>query len=265
MKAVLFDLDNTLLLEDEVTARAFRTAAAFARERRELDARALADAATDEAERLWRASPTFAHADAIGISPGEAMWGDFSGTGVGLEGLQEFSTRFRQEVWSVALARCGVVGPRLAALVAQTFVDARRAGQLADPDAASVLATLAARYRLGVVTNGASGVQREKLAGSGFAEHFGAVVVSGEVGHGKPDSRLVRAALDALDVAPEEAVMVGDSIERDVAAARAAGVYAVWIDRGGADADDPVPDARITSLRELPALLDALAQQRVSR
>ena len=41
MKAVLFDLDNTLLLEDEVTARAFRTAAAFAREHRpELDKKA---------------------------------------------------------------------------------------------------------------------------------------------------------------------------------------------------------------------------------
>lgn len=255
---MLFDLDNTLLLEDEVTERAFRTAARFVCEQRQLDARALADAAQEEAERLWRASPTFARADAIGISQGEAMWGDFSGAGEGLEDLQEFSLRFRQEVWSVAVARCGVVDPRLAALAAQAFIDARRAGQLVDLDAASVLATLASRYLLGVVTNGASRVQREKLAGSGFAERFGAVVVSGEVGHGKPDPRIVRAALDALGVAPSEAAMVGDSIERDVAAARAAGVYAVWIDRGGPDADRPVPDTSITSLRQLPALLDAL-------
>jgi len=258
VKAVLFDLDNTLLLEDEVTERAYRTAATFARKQRDLDARALAEAAQDEADRLWGASPVFARADAIGISPGEAMWGDFAGAGPGLEELDEFSLRFRQEVWATALARCGVVGHRLAPLVAQAFVDARRAGQLADPDAAGVLATLAARYRLAIVTNGASGVQREKVAGSGFAERFGAIAVSGEVGHGKPEPHVVRAALVALGLGPADAVMVGDSVERDVAAARAAGVYAVWIDRGGIDPDEPVPDARITSLRELPALLDAL-------
>jgi len=258
VKAVLFDLDNTLLREDEVTERAFRTAAVFAGGQRVLDTQALADFAQDEADRLWRASTAFARADAIGISPGEAMWGDFTAAGPGLEDLHAFSLRFRQEVWAGALARCGVLGPRLAAEVAQAFVDARRAVHLADPDAAGVLAALAARYRLGIVTNGASGVQREKLAGSGLAGHFGAVVVSGELGRGKPDPHVVRAALDALGVTPAEAVMVGDSIERDVAAARDAGVYAVWIDRAGADANTPVPDARITSLHELPALLDAL-------
>lgn len=258
MKAVLFDLDNTLLFEDEVTERAYRTAAAFAGTQRELDARALADIAQDEADRHWRTSPVFARADAAGISPGEAMWGDFADAGPGLEALHEFSLRFRQEVWASALARCGIVGRHLVPQVAQAFVDARRAGQLADPDAAGVLATLAARYRLAIVTNGASRVQREKLAGSGFAERFGAVAVSGEVGHGKPEPHVVRAALAGLGVGPADAVMVGDSVERDVAAARAAGVYAVWLDRGGIDADEPVPDARLTSLRELPALLDAL-------
>jgi putative hydrolase of the HAD superfamily len=257
-KAVLFDLDNTLLLEDEVTDRAYRTAAAFASTQHAVDAAALAEAAEAEADRLWRASPTFAHADAIGISAGEAMWGDFADAGRGLEALHEFSLLFRQEVWSAALARCGVLSRRAAPLVAQAFVDARRAGQLADPDAANILATLAARYRLGIVTNGASRVQREKLVGSGFADRIGAVAVSGEIGHGKPEPHIVNAALDALGVRSTDAVMVGDSIERDVAAARAAGVYAVWLDRGGIDADKPAPDARITSLRELPALLDAL-------
>jgi putative hydrolase of the HAD superfamily len=264
LKAVLFDLDNTLLLEDVVTTRAFREAAAVARERHGLDALALADAAESEASRRWEAAPTFAHADAIGISPGEALWGDFTGVGAELRALRDFAPRFRQEVWAAALARFGVSDAGLAGDLASAFVRARRAGQLADPDAASVLRALAGTFRLALVTNGASDVQREKLRGSGFAEHFGAVVVSGELGHGKPDPRPLLRALDALGTAPHAAAMVGDSVARDVGAARAAGVYAVWLDRGVVDADAPEPDARITSLRELPALLGAPAPRRAS-
>jgi len=63
------------------------------------------------------------------------------------------------------------------------------------------------------------------------------VVISGETGIGKPDPASYGRALELLGVAPEHAVMVGDSWERDVQGALAAGLRAVWISDGR-----PAPD-----------------------
>ena len=106
---------------------------------------------------------------------------------------------------------------------------------MAFTDAAPLLQALQGRYRLAVLTNGAPAHQREKLHGSGLATYFEAVVVSGEVGVGKPDPRIFAAALAALAVAPSATVMVGDSIERDIVGAQAAGLRAVWLNRSGMD------------------------------
>ncbi len=261
MKAVLFDLDNTLLLEDEATDRALLAAAEIAQERLGLSATRLAAAAARAADELFRAAPVFAYADAIGVSGGEALWGGFAGEAAGLRALQAFAPGFRLRVWSAALQglrvdpeAAGLLAPRLA----DAFILARTAGQLEDPAAAEVVAALGAGYRLALVTNGAPDVQRAKLAGTSLATRFSAIVISGDLGVGKPDPAPVRAALQALGVAPEEAAMVGDSSARDVAAARAAGVYAILLERGALGDDGPRPDARISGLRELPALLDAL-------
>jgi hypothetical protein len=82
---------------------------------------------------------------------------------------------------------------------------------------------------MAVVTNGASCLQREKLAASGLEERFDAVVVSGELGVGKPDAAMFRHAL-------------------------AAGLGAVWINRFGAPGGrDGVPG--IASLAELRGAL----------
>ncbi len=53
--------------------------------------------------------------------------------------------------------------------------------------------------------------------------------LSYRAGIAKPDPTLFRAALDALDVTPANAVMVGDSLEKDVRPALALGMQAVWI------------------------------------
>jgi len=59
-----------------------------------------------------------------------------------------------------------------------------------------------------------------------------AVVASADVPQGKPAPDIVRAALDAVGVAPERAVMVGDTVY-DVRAARAAGVACIGLRSGG--------------------------------
>ena len=143
---------------------------------------------------------------------------------------------------------------RLAGRLGRTYLD--RLSQRGDrlPGCRAVLRALAPRYRLAVVTNGIDRVQRSRLAASGLRGFFDAVVTSQGCGFAKPDPRIVEVALRALGVRPRQAVYVGDDPAVDGAAARAAGVPFVWMDRG-----DPVrgrrPRRRVRTLRELPRLL----------
>lgn len=78
-----------------------------------------------------------------------------------------------------------------------------------------------------------------KLSVDGVLEKFGmdklfdAVCFSYDIGALKTDPELFDAALKALGVKKSEAVMVGDSMETDIAGAEKAGVMAVLIDRKG--------------------------------
>jgi HAD superfamily hydrolase (TIGR01549 family) len=105
-----------------------------------------------------------------------------------------------------------------------------------------------------VVTNGIDRVQRSRLAASGLAPFFEVVVTSQSCGFAKPDPRILRVALDALEVLPRHAVYVGDDPATDGGAARAAGVRFVWMDRGR-DARGRRPRRRAKSLRDLADLL----------
>jgi phosphoserine phosphatase len=257
-RALLFDLDNTLLLEDEVTFRAVRAACRRAAGR--ADAERLFASTLRIADERWRAASTFAYADAMGLWWGEGLWGEFQGDGDGLRAVREFAPRFRHGVWRAALADCGVDDDTLAVRLARAYRDARRAGELVDPQAGAVLDDLSRDHRLALVTNGAPDVQREKLARASLAHHFGAIVISAELGIGKPDRRIFEAALDALGATADAAVMIGDSLPRDVAGARNAGLRSIWIDRDQARTreEDPVPDARIRALNEIRAALAAM-------
>jgi putative hydrolase of the HAD superfamily len=76
----------------------------------------------------------------------------------------------------------------------------------------------------------------------------------GSRAHGwtKPHETIFRAVLELLEVEPESAAMIGDSIEDDVEGARSLGMRAILLDRDGR-----YPDAeeRIPTLLALPAAL----------
>jgi putative hydrolase of the HAD superfamily len=100
--------------------------------------------------------------------------------------------------------------------------------------------------KLGLVSNGTRDLEA-------FVRHHGIEVdaaVSSRI-HGKikPDPSIFRAALERLQVAPEDAVMVGDQPEDDVEGARSIGMDALLLDR-----EDRFPERadRIRSLGELP-------------
>jgi HAD superfamily hydrolase (TIGR01549 family) len=120
------------------------------------------------------------------------------------------------------------------------------------PDAPPVLRALSrAGARVGVVSDWDCSLP-DVLRDLGVADRVDAVITSAAVGAAKPDPAIFRAALDALAVAPGDAIHCGDDPARDCAGARAAGVRAVLLDRSGTLAADGCP--RITTLGELPRL-----------
>jgi HAD superfamily hydrolase (TIGR01509 family) len=248
-RAVLFDLDETLLQERPSTSAAILAVGAA----HGIDGPALEAAVREVGPPLWRQGPAFAYCEAIGISWWEGLAGPFGPSPVaGLAALHAWIAGYREAVWTAALRRLGRDGsPRE---LAAAFAADRLGRQVLYPDALPALAHLKATHRLGLVTNGAPDYQALKLDGCGLRPYFATVVVSGEVGWGKPDPRIFRLALARLGCEPADAAMVGDNPARDVAGARAAGVMAVLVDRGlGADASDA--DAVVRDLRELAGLL----------
>jgi putative hydrolase of the HAD superfamily len=115
--------------------------------------------------------------------------------------------------------------------------------------------TLAAGHRVGLLTNGPSDIQRLKLQGTGLTPLFDDVVISGEIGVGKPQPAVFARVLGALGIGPEEAVMVGDSWERDIQGATSSGLSAVWVAFGR-----PVPEdlAAVTVIEEIGELAELL-------
>ena len=124
-------------------------------------------------------------------------------------------------------------------------------------------------YRIGSVTNRALGGEpfREELEHHGLLDYFEVLSISCDVGYMKPHAAIFQHALEALDVAPEDTMMVGDSLRADVAGAQALGLTAVWKrNNGSADEENPltlpdgggpvvvVPDYTVEALDELLGL-----------
>lgn len=267
-EVVFFDLDDTLVVEEASAEAAFMAAGALARERYRIDPKALAAAVRRQAGELWRAAPTIRYCRAIGVSSWEGLWAEFLGESSELHALRAWAPTYRREAWRRALEEFGVQDESLTADLAATFPRERRARHLVFTDVEDCLQTLRQwQCRLAVVTNGVSDLQREKLRGAGLEHYFETVFISGELGVGKPDPRIYHIAVEQLRIAPAQAVMVGDSLPRDVAAAQQAGLRTVWLNRTGLRPAESrvVPDVEISSLEQLPASIAAADTARRER
>lgn len=257
IRAVLFDLDDTLIPEEMPDQEAILAACELARAKYGVAPESLARTVTVRAFELWKSNPVHDRSDNIGVGAIEALWGRFDAGDTVLGALRDWVPAYRREVWRGALDRHGVNDGAFSTEIGRAFQAERRARISAFSDSAPVLGQLVRdEYRLALVTNGASLIQREKLEGSGLAGFFDCIVVSGEIGVGKPDPRIFAHVLEALKAGPGEAVMVGNRLNRDVQGAKNAGIRSVLIRRRGlSSGDGPSPDFEISSLEELPALL----------
>jgi len=149
--------------------------------------------------------------------------------------------------------------------LAESYTEHEAAATSLRPGVREVLDELvssdAPHRRLGVLTNGGVRAQRRKLEHHNLADRFDAIVVSGDVGAGKPDPEIFAAAKEAIPA--DEYVFVADDLERDVLPAQEAGFTGIYLadedeaDEQSEDAENAdQPDETVTSLREVSGVLD---------
>lgn len=257
--AVLLDLDDTILHDGEATRIAFAAVGDLARERAGVEPDALIAAVLRESAELWAEGPHPAWAHGIGTSEVEGLRARFEGEHPHWVAMREWGPAFRRESWRRALAACGVEDDALARALDACFDEERSAANPFIEGAEAALRELRRHYRLAMVTNGIPDVQRTKIERASLAEYFDLLIVSGELGYGKPDARIYEETARRLGVAPEACIMVGDNFRRDVIGAQDAGIRGVWISIGREQpASDTAPWMTIESLAELPARLAAI-------
>lgn len=253
LKAVLFDLDDTLLPDESAANEALVATAVIAKQWHNIPPGDLKDAVRIVARRLFRDNPVVAaHGSVFDISSWEALCSSFEGDDDEIRQLREWAPTYRTEVWNHALCEIGVCDPLLADQLSVVYPLERRNRYVPFPDVKPCLDRLATNYKLGIVTNGPYDLQCAKMDATELRSYFGAVVVSRQVGLLKPDPRIFTLALEQLGVGAQDSIFVGDTPKTDIVGAHAAGMKAVWLNRDNVpQPEGMVPDRTIHSLAEL--------------
>ena len=197
--------------------------------------------------------------------------------GVTVEGLYDAFQSAAMEFWSdAARQRRGRLNPAGAALaitksaldslgvrdesglardLADCYLTTREKGLRLYPGAIETLEKLRGEgVRLALITNGSAEGQRGKVVRFGLERYFGCIVIEGEFGVGKPDERVYRHALAELSTEPEDAWMVGDNLEWEVATPQRLGLRGIWVDWAGVGLPEGTsvrPDRIVRAISEL--------------
>lgn len=102
-----------------------------------------------------------------------------------------------------------------------------------------VLETLSASYPMVLVSNFYGNIH-SVLQSYEIDHYFKEVVESAVVGIRKPDPQIFALGVEALDLAPDEVLVVGDSYSKDIVPAHTIGCHTVWLKGQGWNvADEP--------------------------
>ncbi|EIC5075087.1 HAD family hydrolase [Vibrio parahaemolyticus] len=168
--------------------------------------------------------------------------------------------------------RCGLIQTILAedgihidaeqAQQAQHYFDSARMGAFTFfPGVKEMLTDLRKHYKLVVITNGPIFSQHPKLKATKMDEWVDHIIVGGEEPEEKPAASIFQKALNLVDVKPEEALHIGDSLAADIAGANNMGILSVWVNATGASNPTEItPNFEIRETVELKEILKTLAQ-----
>lgn len=261
IKAIFFDLDDTLLWDDKSVRDAFRATCELAGEKYQLNPAELEEAVRKEARELYASYETYPFTQMIGINPFEGLWGNFTaGEQEEFRKMQQIVPTYRRDAWTKGLQRLGITDPEFGQVLAEHFPAERRKRPIVYDETFTVLEELKKNQQLLLLTNGSPDLQQEKLDGvPALVPYFDHIVISGNFGKGKPDPSIFQHALDLFSLENHEVLMVGDKLTTDILGANKTGIKSVWINRHEMTRDDEiVPSYEIKSLHELQAIIESL-------
>lgn len=127
--------------------------------------------------------------------------------------------------------------------------------------ALEMVSELRSTYRIGLITNGRTAIQYGKIDRLGIRELFDFILVSEEAGVKKPHAAIFELALERLGVSADECVYIGDHPKNDIEGAGKAGMRTIWMEINQPWREDIAaqPDHRIKRLSELRGILLAAA------
>lgn len=253
---VFFDLDDTLLWDEESVRQAFRRTCEIAKETYKLDPEKLEEAVRKSARALYESYETYPFTQMIGINPFEGLWGTFRDKGEDFKKLSEIAPTYQKQAWTNGLLELGIDDADFGAELAKTFPRERKKVPFLYDESLQVLDKLKGKYKLLLLTNGSPELQNIKLEITPeLRPYFDEIVISGDFGKGKPDPSIFEHALGLLNVKPEEVLMVGDNINTDILGASRTGIRSAWINHKGMEAQKVKPTYEIKNLHEVLDIL----------
>ncbi len=235
-KALLIDLDDTLINYDGVATAAWFDACNAAANNHPLTVEALVEAIEHYAH--W-------------------YWSDSERHRVGRNNLEETRRLTARE----ALKRLGHPDDELGNLIGDAYCRIRDEKLHLFPGTREALESLKQNgVPMCLVTNGEKHLQRRKIERFLLEPYFKGILIEGELGYGKPDERVFKQALEILGVPARDSWIIGDNYEWEVVAPRKLGFTCVWVDnrQSGPPAGAVVrPHAIISIFSEVPDLIQA--------
>jgi len=256
IKTLIFDLDDTLTPDEETADEAILKTIETVKGRYGLEPEELRATVREICRVFWYNSPAREYCVKIGISSWEGLWARFEGDGNDLRILRDWAPTYRKNSWFESLKKFDIDNPDLAVKLAGDFMKNRRQMHRLYDDVQPTLGNFKGKYKLGLLTNGASALQREKIEGAKVGGYFDKIIISGDIDVGKPDPKIFKIMLQELGVTADKAIMIGNSLSSDIKGAQAARIKAVWLNRSAKERDDKiVPDWEISGLGELSSIL----------
>ncbi|MES2882191.1 MAG: YjjG family noncanonical pyrimidine nucleotidase [Bacteroidota bacterium] len=143
-------------------------------------------------------------------------------------GIKQDELRIKR-MW-LTLLDFKIADEELTRQLSELFLQLLPSRTLLFPDTKETLDYLAAKnYNLHLITNGFDETQHSKLRHSGLSKYFEKVITSENSNSLKPKKEIFEFAFEKTGATAKESLMIGDSMEIDIAGAKAVGMHGVHV------------------------------------